>query len=418
MHIGFLTVEFAGASTPQGGLGVYSRRLAEGLAERGHQVTIVTVSDRPGRYRHGGIQVIERARRKVPELLRRVKGIWALAPALQDVLTARRLSDTLMREHHRDPVHVVQAANLGAPAVVLSRQPRRPVLITRFSSYTPLLRASNRVVADTSQRLLDMLEMRQAAGSEACVTPSRFVAGWLRGLEQMQVEVVPSPLPVHLERDVSEDLDGRLEGRKYVLFLGTMCLHKGVDVFAAALPTILDRNPHLVVAVAGHDATLFDGTQGSDVLRAACLGREDRLFILGWLPSSRMLPVVRRSLAVVLPSRVDNHPNACLDTMLCSVPAIVSNRSSLDEMIADGRTGFVFENGSAPGLAGAVDRLMSMSDQELTKMHHAIALEVDAMRRQDRVGLHERLYREVFTGSQPTQRDPGWRVPLPPGRSM
>ena len=51
------------------------------------------------------------------------------------------------------------------------------------------------------------------------------------------------------------------------------------------------------------------------------------------------------------PSLYDNYPIICLEAMVCCKAVIVSDSGGLPEMVKDGETGLVFENGDASSLA-------------------------------------------------------------------
>ena len=68
--------------------------------------------------------------------------------------------------------------------------------------------------------------------------------------------------------------------------------------------------------------------------------------------------------ALVLPSRykLEGHAGAVLEAMVAGIPAVVSTRPGLAELVTDGENGFVVPEGDPQALARALERL---ADTEL-----------------------------------------------------
>ena len=58
-------------------------------------------------------------------------------------------------------------------------------------------------------------------------------------------------------------------------------------------------------------------------------------------------------------SRWEGFGIVLLEAMLASLPIVATRVSAVPEVVEDGRTGILVDAGDAPGLAGALDRLLS-----------------------------------------------------------
>jgi len=85
---------------------------------------------------------------------------------------------------------------------------------------------------------------------------------------------------------------------------------------------------------------------------------------LGVLRPKQLQPVVERARAVVLPSLLDNLPNACLEAMSCGQVVVGPDDVSFDELIEDGRSGILFEARNIPALTAAIMRAWHLSQRE------------------------------------------------------
>ena len=88
-----------------------------------------------------------------------------------------------------------------------------------------------------------------------------------------------------------------------------------------------------------------------DYARTACGPLADRLTFVDTLRHDQLYPVVAGARLAVLPSLVDNLPNACLEAMAFGVPVVGTLGASFDEVITDGETGFLVPPGDAQALA-------------------------------------------------------------------
>ena len=119
---------------------------------------------------------------------------------------------------------------------------------------------------------------------------------------------------------------------------------KGVDVAVRAL--------------AGVDATLIVLGEGPERPRLEALGRElgVRLVLPGRVPD--VTAVLRRADALVHAARWEGFGLGVLEAMLCSLPVVATNVSSLPELVVDGETGYLVPPDDPDALRGALQRVL------------------------------------------------------------
>ncbi len=66
-----------------------------------------------------------------------------------------------------------------------------------------------------------------------------------------------------------------------------------------------------------------------------------RLVLIDNLPHRQLYPIIAAARLVVLPSLVDNLPNACLEAMGLGTAVIGTTGASFEELITDGVNGFL-----------------------------------------------------------------------------
>jgi glycosyltransferase involved in cell wall biosynthesis len=97
----------------------------------------------------------------------------------------------------------------------------------------------------------------------------------------------------------------------------------------------------------------------------------------------------------VLPSLQDNFPNTALEAMACGVPVVGTRVGGIPEIVRDGCTGRLVEQGDAAALAGAIEELLTNAERraQMAGNCRRVALEEYTLEMQTRryVGVYESL---------------------------
>ena len=153
----------------------------------------------------------------------------------------------------------------------------------------------------------------------------------------------------------------------YLLFSGTLEPRKN-------LSTLLDAWESLTEASPGALPLVVTGPYGWKSRRLASrLQRlEPRgLHYLGRLPRERLADVMRAASVFVYPSLYEGFGLPAAEAMACGVPTIVSNRSSLPEVVGD--AGLLVEPHDAAAVRRAIERVVG--DEELSRTLSSKGLE-------------------------------------------
>lgn len=135
----------------------------------------------------------------------------------------------------------------------------------------------------------------------------------------------------------------------------------GIDVLVAALPLLLERAPHLKVAIGGA------GGLAQQLQRQAYdLGVADRIEWRGRLPHDHV-PAFLRALGIfVMPSRAEAFGVAALEAQACGAPVIATRVGGLPEVVRDGETGILIPPDDPRALADGVMLLLSDAQRRAT----------------------------------------------------
>lgn len=226
---------------------------------------------------------------------------------------------------------------------------------------------------------------------ELIVMHSRYHERIVRGHYSIRArtEIVPNGIDAGLLDHPPPSF--RLEGGPSVFYHGRLAHEKGVDLLVeamAALPSGLRGTAHLHVSGGGP-------LRRSLGRRAARLGLEGQVHLLGHLPIEEVYARIRAADMVVYPSRYDNFPVAVLEALaLAEGPVIMSDHMGLVELTGPGLAADIIEP-TASAVRDSIVRVAGGSGDlaAIVKEQRALARSLTW----DRVA---RRYLEVLNGIQ------------------
>jgi glycosyltransferase involved in cell wall biosynthesis len=366
LRIAFATPEFVTENHFDGGLANYLNRVSTKLADLGHDVHVVTLSlKNEDRFDHEGVTVhrvmLKPAWHTVNRLTR-----YSLATTLHWLNFSTQAYRKLRELHRREPFHLIQYPSYSSCGV-LSIPFLRTAHVVRASSYQPAFNSAAGVKRNLDSILAERLEALQYKLARNIHVPSRAMQRMLVTRSSVDdARLIRTPFYVETPEWDSAVYDHFFKDKKYVLYFGRFQRHKGFHTLAQALPQFLDRCADAHVALVGRDMESSVGSMAS-FARAQCNGHAERLLILDNLPHSQLYPIIAGAHLVVLPSLIDNLPNACLEAMGLGKVVIGTTGASFEELITDGVNGFLVPPDCAKSLAEKMidawtdDRLPAMS---------------------------------------------------------
>jgi glycosyltransferase involved in cell wall biosynthesis len=295
------------------GLTAYARRLAEGLARRGHQVTVLTAQywdTLPREELHNGVRIV-----RLKRLLRLSRGV--VMPSFP--LAANRL----IQQHDVVQVHV---PILEAPLVTaLARKWGKQVVITHHGDLVMPARPFDQFVESSVTWL-----MKQALKSAARITiHTRDYAEnspFLGQFREKLVEILP---PVEMPRPVPEQVAAwreqlGLDHAKLVGFAGRFVEEKGFDFLLRSVPHVLEQVPDARFVYAGEVNVAYESF--FEKWRHLYERWRDYIVMLGLLNDPQQVANFYAMCDVLaLPSRTDCFPMVQVEAMLCGTPTVVTD---------------------------------------------------------------------------------------------
>lgn len=374
MRIAFATPEFVTERNFSGGLANYIFRIGQSLQERGHRVHVFTLSyEDTEDFFYKGLTV-HRVRRHDLKLLRGLT-----AQRLQDlperIADSVALSLRIRKCHQQAAFDIIQIPSyylyLG---YLLPWLIRGVPLVLRISSYTPAWNAIDAPHRARLRHFIEWLETQQIRRSEQVFAPSATLQNLIaHETGRQQITLIRSPFYMDTVDCDTGFYDEHLAGKAYLLYFGRLARHKGVHILAQAVPYLLSRFPEAHVVFLGAKVHSQDAIQA--LLQQARAVFPERVHVFSALEHPKLYPVIQGARIVVMPSLIDNMPNACLEAMAFGKAIVGTYGSSLDELLVDGETGFLVEQNNVSALTEALIRAWMCSNRAEIGRSAAAAVE-------------------------------------------
>jgi len=171
------------------------------------------------------------------------------------------------------------------------------------------------------------------------VSPSRWLGEKINKRYDLPLSIIPNP--VSTDASVSSGLK---KEKSQILFLHTSKdFHKGYDLLELALKEVaLTHNIELVTILKNIKKDINFAVKEIDYIT-------DETKLLDLISSVKM---------VVVPSRVDNYPNICLESLKCKVPVVAFSIGGIPEIISHNKTGYLARPFDVSDFANGINMIL------------------------------------------------------------
>ena len=398
MRIVFVSYEFP----PQfgGGIGTYVAAITRTLADRGHDVSVITVTAEryPCREDLSGIEVI---RLPIPA----GSGPEPMATLRCWQSRSDAISALLHKMHDARPIDIIEFGDYrgeGFSYLASTKPGERPVCIVKLHTPLCVLRKYN--TGQDHYPVLESFEDQAILMADRLVSPSAALVNELREhLPQLgPVDVLPNAAdPTFLAVDRSN-----VEERNEIVYVGRLEQRKGVETLIQAAPDFLLACPCTTLHLVGGDTKVSPTVPSMKARLQTMLPRElaDRVFYHGAIPRPELMKRCLAARVCVFPSLFENFPNTCLEAMSLGRPVIGTDNSGMAEMIVDGKSGRIVRAADVNHLATTLIDLYHQPPAKRQEMGEAARQRVINEYHPDIIApLMEKLYASYLPADK---RDP------------
>jgi glycosyltransferase involved in cell wall biosynthesis len=330
------------------GLTAYAKRLAEGLVERGHQVTVLTARHEaalPREEEHNGVRIV-----RLPALMRFSRGM--LLPTFP--FAAYRL----MRSHDVVQIHTPLMESLLV--ALLARLAGRRVLFTHHGDLVMPAGPWNQFIerlGTWTMTQAERMSARISVHSEDYARNSSFMSPFL---DKIAFIYPPIVIPEPDEEAITswrEELG--VGGNPLIGFAGRFVEEKGFDYLFRAIPRVLESWPDAKFLYAG-DFPVYEDFYGrcKDLLN----GYEEHVEFLGLIRDRQRLANFYGMCDVfVLASRSDCFPSTQIESMHCGTPSVCTDIPGAREAVKASGMGIIVAARDPEALAEGIVRMLDDS---------------------------------------------------------
>ena len=352
MHIVFCVAFFAENEYSKiAGMPRYVAKMTKLLLERGHHVEIVAGADNSREWVYHDILVhnCQWYGNMQGSSMEITRAIFRRERAIQKVLS--EIDD-------KTPIDIVQYA--GWSGVGLGHRLKCPAVL-RLSTYSKIQYSSSELFGKYA-RVYAYWERQAGRKATGIIGPGDVLLNaFLKDIHREGVVMeTPYQLPVNEDYSLYRE---KLKDKRYILFYGTASHDKGIDTIEKMLPFLFDENKDIYMVIAGWDVK----TGGSSKIRELQQkqgSNAKRVIYLGVVDQKMLFPIIREAEAIVIPSIMDNLPNSGIEAICLDKIIIGTYGTSLEQLIVDGKNGFLSIPGDSVSLLKCVKSALNLSTEE------------------------------------------------------
>lgn len=346
MHICFLTSEYPKEGFPHGGLGSFTKTIAEALTQKGIRVSVVGLN-------YNAINEIEELNGVTIIRVKKskVKGLaW--------YFNSRKIAQTIATIHKKNPIHIVEGAELS-----LAFLPK-----IKDIKYVIRLHGGHHFFAEAENRGINwwkgFQEKRSFKKADAFIAVSNYVkthtANYL-SYHNKPIEVIFNPINSQLFQPQKSEIE-----KNNITFAGTICEKKGVRQLIQAFPLIKEKFPNAILNLYGRDWFFPDGSsyikmlQETELLK---LGNLSKDIIFHGAVSYNEIPTAYAKAAVcVFPSHMETLGLVAPEAMAMEKAVVFTKLGPGPEVVVDGETGLLCNPHEPIDIANKVIQILENED--------------------------------------------------------
>ena len=388
MRIAYLTQSYPPMIS---GATIVAEQLAVEMAERGHQVLVITASDRQEPYfsLQKNLTVLR---------LKSIYNPWRIG---QRFLVYQRTAIlNALREFRPGVIHSHDPLQLGWLGIEYARRARIPTTLTIHqlpwfvASYLPgFLRVCIETVLWAYARWL-------SRNFTSLIVPTPTIATLVSKMTGLKTNVISygmdlqtfhPPLPAD-PRPAAPQSWNLPPGVPLLLHVGRLDTDKDVDrVIHAAAPVIRESEAHMLV--------VGDGRQRNHLMRQCRkLGIAERIHFTGFISKNQGLPDIYRMASVfITASEIETQGIVLLEAAASGLPIVAVNATCIPEIVHNGVNGYLTEPGDIPAMSKAIRSILKDSSISQAMGRASCAL-AELHNWEASFDKHERMYHMVSSG--------------------
>ena len=348
---------------PHGGIGSFTKLIAEKLALNNHHVLVVGYGDKKTTYREvlNGVQIVR--------LKNTNFNFGTILNYLNMVISRVAFYNKILKYVAEFKPDLVETYDWSAPLIF---KPGKSPLVTRLHGSNT---AFNLYIGSKKTPLLYWLERKAIRQSDYILSVSDHIAE----ITQKSFGIKFPHRTIYNGVDTTHFINKRSRrDLNRVLLVGRMHPYKGFDDLFKAMNYMFSNHPTLHFQII---CTVIESYKNK-LLTYVEAEFHYRIEFVGRIPNHVLVDYYNQANLSILPSRAEALGIIPLESMACGTPVIMSNRSAAREIIDDGIDGFFTETTNPEVLANRIleilkdqDRIELMREKSRTKILQKFSIE-------------------------------------------
>jgi glycogen(starch) synthase len=351
--------------TGWGGIATFTRHLAQGLNELGHEVHVVSLAEEQPKVADDcGVTVHRVMPYTVPGDL---AAISHCMPYSRYVLkTSAALWQKFIELHQENPFDVVDTPELLAEGLYAAATKVAPLVIRLYTPHSKFIAEQlHNVTAKFDHQFVAMLERVAMVNADAITSPSEDLADFVAedlNYPRQQIQIIHNPIdPLAFSPDGPCALE-KSDSTLRVLFVGRLEERKGINYLVHAIPDILEECPNTEFVIIGADTVNAANGQRSvlNELREYLAQHHvlRKVTFISRVPLAELATYYRSADVCVVPSVYDNSPYTSLEAMACGRPVVGTSGGGTKEYVTHGDCGIIVPPRNSEELQAAIVSLL------------------------------------------------------------
>ncbi len=373
MRIAYPTSEFVSENKNfSGGLANYLYRLLLHLKNVGHEPVIIVSSDRNETINFNGIAVyrVKLFPKYWYRFLNRIT-FRIFAPALYEILQSWWLNQKIKELHKERPFDIIQYPSYMS--VGFFRNRKIPSVL-RISSIIKLWHQADEYNCEALQlKQIYWLENFVFRHANQIFGPCEMINKTAEQISNKKVKLIETPFYNEIlanDETIVNQIKISTNNNPYLLYFGTIAVYKGLLEISEVIQNILSQFPDLYFVFIGKSSD-YKGISMIELIKKQAGNHADHTIFLNPIKHEQLYPIINASLAVVLPSRVDNLPNTAIEAMALGKVVIGTYEGGFQQFIEDGKSGFLFQNSKPETLFEKIKQTMQLSDSQKNEIEES-----------------------------------------------
>lgn len=385
MHIVFVTTELATAKHPSGGLASFTANMARIFTASGHKVTILlsSVKEQDLEFDSGIGLEITYVRKSIWNILNRISKIciWEKDVAestrfLVNIYRSGQIKKKIKKINRKEKVDIVHYCNLSSLAF---RKNRNIPYLIRISGLGFTGRATNMhdgniKYEDYALSSTEKLMISTMKKARYIISPSYKYADIIKQKFNMEATVIESPYVLKKHNWNYDCFDQfMLRTKKYVIHYASILRYlKGTYVVAELVKELLANHSELYLVLAGecNDMQDKDGNyiKAHELVNKNAGEYANRVIYVGKVVREQLYPLIQNAEVCILPSRLENLSNACIEAMAMGKIVVATDGGSYEQLIDNKVNGFLCERDNPKSFLQGIEAALALNEEEKRSM--------------------------------------------------